>query len=86
MKEKWSDIEQLPVRFDVGSTYKEAMSDTMPASVICFCVDGSIVLNGVKFGGGSASEEIEVLKQQIKELQDLLSITPSTNAISTTNP
>lgn len=54
MKLPWAEIEELPFRVDVGSTYKEAVSSSVPAHVMCFTTDGRIVLNGVTFGGASS--------------------------------
>lgn len=49
MKEKWSDLEGLPVRFDVGSTTEQAMSDKVAANIICLTKDGRIIFNGEEF-------------------------------------
>lgn len=49
MKKPWKDIEGSLVRIDVGSTAKEALSDSMPAQVICFTTDGKIIFNGVEY-------------------------------------
>ena len=49
MKEKWSDLENKKVRFDVGSTTEQAMSDKVAAHVICFTKDGRIIFNGEEF-------------------------------------
>lgn len=49
MKKDWKDIEGQLVRIDIGSTFKEANSDSTDASIICFTTDGHIVLNGVDY-------------------------------------
>ncbi len=54
MKKRWKDLEGSRVRFDVGSTSEEALSDKFPAEVICFTKDGKIIFNGVEFSGGGS--------------------------------
>lgn len=49
MKEEWKKIEGKPVRIDVGSTYDEAMGESMPSEMLCFTTDNRIVLNGEEF-------------------------------------
>ena len=49
MKKNWKDIEGKGLRVDVGSTSSQAMSDSMPAEVLCFTTDGRIILNGMEF-------------------------------------
>lgn len=49
MKKEWKDIEGLPFRVDVGSTTAQAMSDDVPASVLCLTTDGEVVINGVRY-------------------------------------
>nr|DAK56491.1 MAG TPA: hypothetical protein [Caudoviricetes sp.] len=49
MKKDWKDIEGHKFRVDVGSTLRQAMSDDMPAEVLCFTTDGHIVMNGLEF-------------------------------------
>lgn len=65
MKEKWSDLEKLPVRFDVGSTTDIALSDKVAANVICFTKDGRIILNGEEFpnlkGRYVSKEELDII-------------------------
>ena len=56
MKKSWKEIEGSKVRIDVGSTMEQAMSDSLPAEVICFTTDNNIVFNGEAFAGdGSVS-------------------------------
>ncbi len=49
MKKDWKDIEGHKFRVDVGSTLRQAMSDNMPAEVLCLTTDGHIVMNGLEF-------------------------------------
>lgn len=49
MKKDWKDIEGHKFRVDVGSTLRQAMSDDVPAEVLCFTTDGHIVMNGLEF-------------------------------------
>lgn len=51
MKKSWKEIEGSKVRIDVGSTMEQAMSDSLPAEVICFTTDNNIVFNGEVFAG-----------------------------------
>ena len=84
MKEKWSDLEGLPVRFDVGSTAEESKSDKIAANVICFTTDNRIIFNGEEFtqvisSGGSVTKEyvdekIQDIQNQLTQLIQLLTL------------
>lgn len=50
MLKPWNQLEGKPIRFDVGTTKSSAMSSTANPSMVYFCTDGSIVLNGVEMG------------------------------------
>lgn len=52
MKKDWKNLEGHKVRMDVGSSLKQALSDSMPAEVICFTTDNHIIFNGEEFANG----------------------------------
>lgn len=47
---KWSDLEGMPISFDVNSTTEEAMQATDHPSRIHLTTDGRVVMNGVILG------------------------------------
>lgn len=53
-KKAWGEIEEMPFRVDVGTSFDIAMSSSVPAHVLCFTTDGRIVLNETVFGGASS--------------------------------
>ncbi len=79
MKKEWKDIEGSLVRFDVGSSYQDAMSDKMPAEVVCFTKDGRIIFNGVEFtqNSGAISELEETVQTQSQNISSLQSFANS---------
>lgn len=77
MKKEWKDIEGYGVRIDVGSSLEEALSDTMPAEVICFTKDNHIVMNGEVYSRtevefAELKSRIETLERNLEELRNKL--------------
>ncbi len=67
MKKAWKDLEGSLVRIDVGSTSKEALSDSIAPQLICFTTDGKIVFNGIEYPNMSSLVKGPYIMQYVGE-------------------
>lgn len=67
MKKPWKDLEGKLVRVDVGSSTKEALSDSVGPELICFTTDGKIIFNGIEYPNMSSLVKGPYIMQYVGE-------------------